>query len=59
MYDEESGLAMSSNSTLPQPGTGLKADLPYNRLDDVKVGDGQGGLACCSPWGGEEQDWTD
>ena len=51
---------MSSNATLPYPGTGLKADLLYNgffflhHLDDVKVGDGQGSLACCSSWGGEE-----
>ena len=58
--DEESGLVMSSNATLPYPGTGLKADLLYNgffflhHLDDVKVGDGQGSLACCSSWGGEE-----
>ena len=22
------------------------------------VGDGQGGLACCSPWGGKESDTT-
>ena len=23
------------------------------------VGDGQGGLACCSPWGREESDMTE
>ena len=23
------------------------------------VGDGQGGLACCSPWGHKESDWTE
>ena len=23
------------------------------------VGDGQGGLACCSPWGRKESDMTD
>ena len=23
------------------------------------VGDGQGGLACCSPWGSKESDMTD
>ena len=23
------------------------------------VGDGQGGLACCSPWGGKELDTTE
>ena len=23
------------------------------------VGDGQGGLACCSPWGGKELDMTE
>ena len=24
-----------------------------------EVGDGQGGLACCSPWGGKESDTTE
>ena len=24
-----------------------------------RVGDGQGGLACCSPWGREEEDTTE
>ena len=23
------------------------------------VGDGQGGLACCGPWGGKESDMTE
>ena len=23
------------------------------------VGDGQGGLSCCSPWGGKESDTTE
>ena len=55
---------MSSNSILCL-GTGLKADLPYNGfillycLDNVKVGDGQGGLACCSLWGHKEWDPTE
>ena len=22
------------------------------------VGDGQGGLVCCSPWGSKESDWA-
>ena len=25
----------------------------------VGVGDGQGSLACCSPWGGKESDMTE
>ena len=25
----------------------------------LKVGDGQGGLAYCSPWGGKESDMTE
>ena len=24
-----------------------------------RVGDGQGGLACCTPWGGKESDMTE
>ena len=24
----------------------------------LEVGDGQGGLACCTPWGGKESDMT-
>ena len=37
----------------------------HHRLDgheleqDVGVGDGQGGLACCSPWGRKESDKTE
>ena len=26
---------------------------------DPRVGDGQGGLACCSPWGSKESDLTE
>ena len=26
---------------------------------DSRVGDGQGGLACCGPWGPRESDTTD
>ena len=26
---------------------------------DLGVGDGQGGLACCSPWGHKESDTTE
>ena len=25
----------------------------------LEVGDGQGSLACCSPWGGKESDMTE
>ena len=25
----------------------------------ARVDDGQGGLACCSPWGGKESDMTE
>ena len=28
-------------------------------LSKLKVGDGQGGLACCSPWGRKELDTTE
>jgi len=28
-------------------------------LDTLGVGDGQGGLACCSPWGCKESDTTE
>ena len=37
----------------------------YHRLDGhefeqaVEVGDGQGSLACCSPWGRKESDTTE
>ena len=37
----------------------------YHRLDGYEfeqalgVGDGQGGLACCSPWGHKELDMTE
>ena len=37
----------------------------HHRLDGhgfeqaLGVGDGQGGLACCSPWGGKESDMTE
>ena len=37
----------------------------YHRLDGhafeqaLGVGDGQGSLACCSPWGGKESDTTE
>ena len=26
---------------------------------DMNLGDGQGGLACCSPWGRKELDMTE
>ena len=32
-------------------------DLSLRKL--LGVGDGQGGLACCSPWGRKESDTTD
>ena len=25
----------------------------------LRVGDGQGGLTCCNPWGGKESDMTE
>ena len=28
-------------------------------LSNLEVGDGQRGLACCSPWGHKESDTTD
>ena len=28
-------------------------------LGTLSVGDGQGGLACCSPWGHKESDMTE
>jgi len=28
-------------------------------LGKLQVGDGQGGLACCSSWGGKESDTTE
>ena len=28
-------------------------------LSNLGVGDGQGGLACCSPWGHKELDMTE
>ena len=37
----------------------------YHRLDGHEfekppgVGDGQGSLVCCSPWGGKESDQTE
>ena len=34
----------------------------HHRLSDEKilgVGDGQGGLACCGPWGDKESDTTE
>ena len=35
-------------------------DLQWTRFGwSPGVGDGQGGLACCSPWGRKEQDTTE
>ena len=34
-------------------------DLMDMGLVDMGVGDGQGGLACCSPWGHKESDMTE
>ena len=37
----------------------------HHRLDEyefeqaLRVGDGQGSLSCCSPWGGKELDMTE
>ena len=33
-------------------------DMSLNKLREL-VGDGQGGLACCSPWGRKESDMTE
>ena len=33
-------------------------DLSLNKLWEL-VMDGQGGLVCCSPWGGKESDTTE
>ena len=37
-------------------GTTDSVDLSLSKLG---VGDGQGGLACCSPWGHKESDMTE
>ena len=34
-------------------------DLMDMSLSKFRVGDGQGGLACCSPWGRKESDMTE
>ena len=34
-------------------------DLMDMSLGKLQVGDGQGGLACCSSWGGKESDTTE
>ena len=31
----------------------------YEFEETLKVGDGQGGLVCCSPWGHKESDMTE
>ena len=33
-------------------------DMSLSKLQEL-VGDGQGGLACCSPWGCKESDMTE
>ena len=38
-------------------GTDAKAELDGHEFEQAPgVGDGQGGLACCSPWGRKESD---
>ena len=34
-------------------------DMGLRELRELGVGDGQGGLACCSPWGHKESDMTE
>ena len=34
-------------------------DVSLSRLRELGVGDGQGRLACCSPWSGKESDTTE
>ena len=34
-------------------------DMSLSKLRELGVGDGQGSLACCSPWGHKEQDVTE
>ena len=29
------------------------------KISNIKLNDGQGGLACCSPWGHKESDTTE
>ena len=39
---------------------GWRHGLNEHNFDQVRgVGDGQGGLACCSPWGCKESDTTE
>ena len=33
-------------------------DTSLNKLQEI-VGEGQGSLACCSPWGGKDSDTTE
>ena len=33
--------------------------LDRNEFEQARVGDGQGGLACCSPWAHNESDMTE
>ena len=34
-------------------------DMSLSKLRELGVGDGQGSLACCNPWGHKEQDVTE
>ena len=34
-------------------------DSMHMSLSEIRVGDGQGSLACCSPWGCKESDMTE
>ena len=38
---------------------GITDSMDMNTEQALGVGDGQGGLACCSPWGHKESDRTE
>ena len=41
------------------PGEGAPRSPPAAGPETLGVGDGQGGLVCCSPWGRKESDTTE
>ena len=34
-------------------------DMSLGKLQELVIGDGQGGLVCCSPWDRKESDMTE
>ena len=38
---------------------GITDSMDMSLSKPLEVGDGQGGLACCSPWGHKEWDMTE